>query len=102
MILTPQVHISTVVFWLIVSARKWGANMHQEIGSILATDTRIATDVSLLLAHNFPCEPEAACLFRVQYRTAMCRHATWYGLSVSSTDVGLFEMIRPYHVVIRI
>ena len=30
------------------------------------------------------------------------RHATWYGLSVSNTDFGLFEMIRPYHVVIRI
>ena len=31
-----------------------------------------------------------------------CRHANWYGLSVSNTDFSLFEMIRPYHVVIRI
>ena len=34
--------------------------------------------------------------------TGTCRHATWYGLSVSNTDLAIFEMIRPYHLVIRI
>ena len=30
------------------------------------------------------------------------RHATCYRLSVSDTDIGLFQMVWPYHVVTRI